>query len=123
MQRIDAKLAKNVRLPDEKIGDTPVYVVESKIDPDAPSTYSRLLTRVRKTDFIPLRTYFYDKQGKLLKTLYARRVREIEGNPVVMEARMQNNQTGHATDLIVESLERRDDIPDTAFTPTALEHW
>jgi hypothetical protein len=123
MQRIDAKYASNVRLPDEQVGDTPVYVVESKIDAEAPSVYSRLLTRVRKTDFIPLRTYFYDKAGKLLKTLYARRVREIEGNPVVMEARMQNNQTGHSTDLIVESLERRDDVPDTAFTPTALEHW
>jgi len=123
MQRIDAKHARNTRLSDEKIGDTPVYVIESKIDPDAESTYSRLLTRVRKTDFIPLRTQFFDKKGKLLKTLYTRRVRKIEGNPVVMEARMQNKQTGHATDLIVESLKRQDNVPDTVFTPTALEHW
>jgi hypothetical protein len=123
MQRIDTKQAKHTRLPDEKIGNIPVYVVESRIAPDADSAYSRVLTRVRKTDFIPLRTYFYDKKGKLLKALYARRVRKIEGNPVIMEARMQNKQTGHATELVIESLERKDDVPDTVFTPTALEHW
>jgi hypothetical protein len=123
MQRVDTKLATHARLPDEKIGNNPVYVVESKIAPDAHSTYSRVLTWVREKDFIPLRTYFYDKQGKLLKALYARRVREVEGNPVIMEARMQNKQTGHATELVIESLERQDSISNTIFTPTALEHW
>ncbi len=123
MQRIDTKHAKHKRLPDEKIGDVPVYVVESTVALDAGSTYSKVLTRVRKPDFIPLRTQFYDKKGKLLKTLYARRVRKVEGNPVIMEARMQNAQTGHATELIIESLKRQDSIPDTAFTPTSLEHW
>ena len=29
----------------------------------------------------------------------------------------------HVTDLIVESIVRRDDLPDSLFTPTALEHW
>ena len=123
MQRLDAKYAKNKRLPDEAIGKAPVYVVESNIHKDAPIAYSRVVTWVRKSDYIPLRTRFYDKQGALMKTLYARRVRQIEGNPVVVEARMQNNQTGHATELIVESIEKKDDLPDVAFTPNALEHW
>ncbi len=123
MQRLDAKYAKNERLPDEAIGKTPVYVIESKISKDAPIAYSRVVTWVRKSDYIALRTRFYDKKGALLKTLYTRRIRHIEGNPVIMEARMQNNQTGHATELIVESIEKKDDLPDVAFTPNALEHW
>jgi len=123
MQRLDAKYARNKRLPDEAIGNSPVYVVQSNIENAAPIQYSQVVTWVRKTDYIPLRTRFYDKKGVLMKTLYARRIRLIEGNPVVMEARMQNNQTGHATELIIESVEKKDDIPDVAFTPNALEHW
>jgi hypothetical protein len=40
----------------------------------------------------------------------------------VMEARMENHLNGHATMLIVDSIERRDDLADAQFTPTALEH-
>ncbi|MBN1653964.1 MAG: outer membrane lipoprotein-sorting protein [Deltaproteobacteria bacterium] len=123
MQRLDAKYADNKRLSDEEIGGTKVYVIQSTISKEAPVAYSKVVSWVRKTDFISLRTRFYDKQAKLAKTLYARRVRVVEGNPVIMEARMQNNQTGHATELIVESIERRNDLPDVAFTPNALEHW
>lgn len=123
MQRMDAKHATNRRLPDEKLGGAPVFVLESKISAEAPSVYSKVVTWIRKKDFIALRTRFYDRKGVLLKTLYARRVRNLEGDPVVMEARVQNSQTGHATELIIESIERRDDLPDTVFTPTALEHW
>ena len=123
MQRLDAKYAKNKRLPDEAIGKAPVYVIQSNISKDAPIQYSKVVTWVRKSDYIPLRTRFYDKKGDLLKTLYTRRIRHIEGNPVVTEARMQNNQTGHATELIVESIEKKDDLKDVAFTPNALEHW
>lgn len=123
MQPVDAKYAKNVRLPDEQIGTSSVYLLESKISANAPSLYSRVVTWVRKTDYIPLRTRFYDKQGRLYKTLYARRIRDLEGKPLIVEARMQNEQNGHVTEIIVESIERRDDLPDATFTPTALEHW
>jgi hypothetical protein len=122
MQQVDAKYAKNSRLADEHIGNDPVYVLESRLRSDAPSQYSRVMTWIRKSDNIPLRTRFFDKKGRLFKTLYARRVRLLEGEPLIVEARMQNEQNGHITELIVESIERRDDLPDSAFTPTALEH-
>ena len=123
MQRVESRHAHNIRLPDEKIGDTDTYVLESRLKKGAPSIYSKVTTWIRKTDYISLRTRFYDKAGKLLKTLYTRRVKQLDGKPVVFEARMQNNQTGHVTELIVESVERRDSMPDSYFTPTALEHW
>lgn len=121
MQRVDPKYAHNRRLPDEKIGDAEAYVVESTIAPEAGVAYAKLTTWVRKSDFVALRTRFSDKQGKTVKTLYARKVREIEGKPVVVEARMQS-ENGHATELFIDSMERHDDLSDSLFTPTALEH-
>lgn len=122
MQRIDPKYAHNVRLPDDQVGDSATYVIESTIDKASGSPYSKIVTWVRKSDFLALRTRFFDKQGKLEKTLYARRVRELEGKPVVVEARMQS-ENGHATELVIESMERKDDLSDAMFTPAALERF
>jgi hypothetical protein len=123
LRRVEVKDATHRRLPDDKIGTDPVYVVESTPKGAIRAAYSRVETWVRKSDYLPLRTRFYDLQGRLAKTLYARRVQMGEdGKPFVKEARMQTHETGHATLLVIDSAERRDTLPDSAFTPTALEH-
>lgn len=122
MQRVDSKHAKHKRLPDEKIGSDDVYVIESTLSPDAPVNYGKVTTWIRKSDYIALRTRFYDRSGKLAKTLYSRRVREVDGKPVVVEARMQNQTNHHVTELFVDSIERKEDLSDATFTPSALEH-
>jgi hypothetical protein len=121
MQPIDAAHVTNHRLPDDMVSDTPTYVIETRIHHDAGVPYGKTVSWVRKSDFVAVRTRFLDREGKLVKTLYARRVRDLEGKPVVVEARMQSEKTGHSTDLIIESMTRQDALPDTLFTPNALE--
>ena len=120
MQRVDPKYAHQERKPDDKVGDAPSYVIETSIDPKAGSPYGKIVTWVRKSDFVALRTRFFDKGGKLVKTLYARKVRDFEGKPVVVEARMQS-ESGHATELFIDAIERRTDLTDAMFAPGALE--
>lgn len=120
MQRIDEKHVKNKRLPDEAIGSDATYVIESTVAESAGSTYGKTMTWVRKSDLVALRTKFFDRKGTLVKTLYARRVSQLEGKPVVVDARMQS-ASGHATELMIDAMERRDDLPDSMFTPAALE--
>jgi hypothetical protein len=122
MQPVGAKYSSNQRLPDEAIGKDDCYVVESKLAPAAGSSYARIISWVRKSDYVALRTRFYDQRDQLVKTLYVRRVRELEGKPVVVEARMQS-ASGHATELIIDSIERRDDLDDAMFSPSALERF
>lgn len=122
MQRVDERYAKHKRLPDEKLGSDDVYVVESTLSADAPTAYGKVVTWIRKTDYIALRTRFFDRNDKLVKTLYSRRIREIDGKPVVVEARMQNQTNNHVTELFIDGIERRDDLADANFTPAALEH-
>lgn len=120
LQRIDPKFAKHKRLPDEEINGAKTFVIESIIDPSAKMQYGKMVTWVRQSDYVPLRTRYYDDKGKTIKTLYTRRVREVEGKPVIVEARMQS-ANGHATELDVQSLEAKENLPDSAFVPTALE--
>jgi hypothetical protein len=121
MQRIDPKHAHSDLLPDDKVGNDATYVIQTTFAADSGSSYSKLVTWVRKSDWVALRTRFFDKQGKVVKTLYTRKVRDLEGKPVVVESRMQS-ENGHATELLIDSMERKDDLPDTLFTPAALEH-
>jgi hypothetical protein len=122
MQGMNAKDASHKRLADEKVGSEDCYVLESAINPKAGVAYGKVMTWVRKTDFVALRTKFFDTSGKLSKTLYTRRMKMLEGSPVVMEARMQSEQKAHSTDIIVDSIDRKDDLTDAQFTPAALEH-
>jgi hypothetical protein len=120
MQPVDAKHASHKRLPDEPIGSDASYVLETTIAEAAGATYGKIVTWVRKSDLVALRTRFYDRKGTLVKTLYARKVQTLEGKPVVVDARMQS-ANGHATELLIDAMERRDDLPDSMFTPAALE--
>ena len=122
MRRIEPDDAIHKRKADDKIGSDAVYVLESMPKPSAKASYSKIETWIRKSDYLPLRTRFYNADGKLVKTLYARRVQTVDGKPTIKEARMESQETGHATLLVIDSVEKRDELPDSAFTPTALEH-
>jgi outer membrane lipoprotein-sorting protein len=119
-ERKDMREATSKRLPDEEIGGVKTFVIESTGKKDA--TYSKIETWVRQDNYLPLRIKFYDKNGKLHKTFFTKRIRTIEGRPVVVEAQMVNKQNGHSTELVVDDLKPRKDLPDAVFTPTALEH-
>lgn len=121
-ERRDVRSSTQKRLPDEEVGGVKTYVIESVPKKDSGTTYSKVETWVRQDNFLPLRIRFYDKDGKLLKTFYTKRIRNVEGRPVIMEMQMVNKQSGHSTEFVVDSVEPRKDLPDTAFTPTALEH-
>lgn len=121
-ERKDTRESTHKRLADEDVGGVKTFVIESTPRGSAESSYSKIETWVRQDNYLPLRIRFYDKKGQLLKTFYTKRIRTMDGRPVIVEAQMTNKQSGHTTELIVDNLRRRTDIPDTAFTPTALEH-
>lgn len=122
MQGMNSKDATHKRLPDEKVGSEDCYVLESTINPKAGIAYGKVLSWIRKSDYVALRTKFYDNKGKHAKTLYVRRMKNVDGSPMVTEARMQNEQKQHATEVFVDAIERKEDLPDSQFTPAALEH-
>ena len=121
-ERRDTRESTHKRRADEEVGGVKTYVIESTPKKPDESAYSKIETWVRKDDFLPLRIRYYDKSGQLVKTLYTKRIRTMEGRPVIVEAQMVNKKTGHTTELVVDNMRPRKDLPDAAFTPTALEH-
>jgi len=122
MERRDTRASTHKRLPDEDLSGVKAYVLESTPTKESGSGYSKIETWVRQDNYLPLRIRFYDKGGKLLKTFYTKRIKTMDGRPVIMESQMVNKQSGHSTELVVDNMRPRKDLPDAAFTPTALEH-
>jgi hypothetical protein len=119
--RKDDQGTKHKKLADESIGADATYVLESTPGSVEEAGYAKIKTWVRKTDFVPLRTQFFDASGKLKKTLYVREIGKLEGKPVVKKALMKS-ENGHSTELIIDDVQPRNDLPDSDFSPTSLEH-
>jgi len=66
---------------------------------DAGDFYSRIDTVVLRSILVPEFIVFYDRAGDKLKTLANKRVQNIDGMYVVVEAVMTNHQSGGATRL------------------------
>ena len=122
MERRDTRQSSHVRKPDEDMGGTSVYVIESTPTKGSGSSYGKIISWIRKDNLLPMRIKFFDTKGKIQKTFYARRIKNIDGQAVIWESLMKNQQTGHSTKMVLDDLRPRKNIPDSAFTPTALEH-
>jgi hypothetical protein len=120
LERKDLREAAYTRLADEPIGKDPCFQLQAL--PKGQSTYSKVVMWVRQRDFIPLRVQMFDKQGQLQKTMFTRRINVVDGKPVIVETHTENAQTHHQTDLVVDEVQFKSDIPDAQFTPAALQH-
>jgi outer membrane lipoprotein-sorting protein len=87
--------------------------------PDAP--YARAELWVRKDNFVPLKTTLYNKAGVLLKTLTTQEVRRVSGRWFITRSVMVDHQQNRQTELVIEKVTPRDDIPDAEFTVRNLE--
>ena len=82
---------------------------------------ARIALWVRKDGFVPLKWVMYDKAGVLFKTLVARETRLVNGRWFISKSTMTNHVEGHSTDLDLQRIVGRDDIPDDEFTVRNLE--
>ncbi len=120
LERKDLREATYARLPDEPVGKDPCFHLEAT--PKTQSAYAKLSLWIRQRDFIPLRVQMFDKDGKLLKTTFTRRIKDVDGKPVVTETHTENAQTNHKTDLVIDEIQFKPDLSDALFTPAALSH-
>ena len=120
LERKDLREATYARLPDEAIGKDGCFHIEAV--PKTASSYGKLSLWIRQKDFLPLRVQMFDKDGKLLKTTFTKRIKDIDGKPVVVETHTENAQTSHKTDLVIDEIQFKPDLSDALFTPAALSH-
>ena len=98
------------------------WVIESTPKtPDEDDQYSLVKSWIRRSDYLPAKVDFYDKKGKLLKTLTSSDITTIEGIPTPLRLEMANHQNGNRTILEFSDLVYNAGLDDEIFEKRQLE--
>lgn len=106
----------------EEIDGVTAEVLESvPIDP-ASSVYTRRIAWIHPEALVPLRVdYFMSKNDAPVKRLTVQRIKKIQGYWTIMDSTMTDLQSGHQTQITVETVEYDRGLPETLFTHDALQ--
>jgi len=96
------------------------YVLKNT--PKKPDTveFSYFTMWIHKKSFLPIKTVFFDKQGKEHRTYEALKVEMVQGFPTVTKSRMKNVKTGGETLMEYAKVEYDLDFPQDIFTERYL---
>lgn len=120
---IEADTYKYLR--EETLEGKPCHVIESV--PKGPTEYTKKISWIDKTTYIPLKEEYYDVQGALYKVFTADKVEMIGGLPAVTKRTMTNVKSGHKTEVVFESIAYNVGLGDDLFSERYLrkppEKW
>lgn len=102
----------------EKLGEKSCFVIESI--PKNPSEYTKRISWVDETSFLPLKEEFYDKQNELYRQFEAQEIKDINGILTITKRVMKNIKTGHRTETVFQEVEYDLGIEDEIFSERYL---
>jgi hypothetical protein len=105
---------------DEVVGRLECYHLDV-VPRGADAVYGRIELWVRKDNFVPVRWAMFDKRAAPVRTLAVREMQRLGGRWFVTSSRMTDAVTARSTDLVLERVERRDDLPMEQFSVRAIE--
>lgn len=116
----DVRNSSSTLLADEQVGKYDCYhLTATPTNSDA--IYSKVEMWVRKDNFVPLKQIMFGKDGKAAKTLLTREVQKHEGQWFITGSKMTDMSTGRQTELSMDHVARKKDIPVDNFSVRALE--
>ena len=107
-------------LREEKLNDFDCWVIES-IPNDKDYMYSRVITWIRKDALIGVKRDFYDRQGRMLKTMTRTDVRLHQGFWTAFKTEVHNVQENHRTILEITNAFYDLNLKDSLFRVSTLE--
>lgn len=106
-------------LKEEAIRDLDCYVVESV--PKVSSAYTRKVSWIDKSSFLPLKEEYYDVQNDLYKIFTADEIKDFKGHPTIVRRAMKNVKTGHHTETTFEKVDYDVGLEESLFTERYLQ--
>ncbi len=83
--------------------------------------YSRTVSCVDAEIWMVLKSEIWDLQGKKLKTIHTRDIRQVQGIWTAHLLEAENHKTGHKTTFIMSEVDYLADLSDELFTRSALK--
>ncbi|MBK1640187.1 outer membrane lipoprotein-sorting protein [Rhodothalassium salexigens DSM 2132] len=98
------------------------YVVDSEPKDPSKAEFARYRNYIHKDTFLPVKTEYFDGQGKVYRTYTVEQVETIDGHPTVTRARMADSQIGGATVMRYSSVAYDVGLPQDVFTERYLRN-
>ncbi|MBN2039803.1 MAG: outer membrane lipoprotein-sorting protein [Spirochaetes bacterium] len=105
---------------EENLDGTDCWVVES-VPKDKDYMYSKIISWIRKDSDLGVKREFYDKHGKLLKTMILSDIRPHQGYWTYFKMEVNNSREKHKTILIIENMNYDNNLKDSLFRVSTLE--
>ena len=100
----------------------PVYVVESTPKPDAAVVWGKVIMRVRRADFLPVREEFYDERGTLVRVMTFSEIKTLGGRLIPTKWEMRpTGKPDNATTIVMTRATFDAPIAADIFTQRNLE--
>lgn len=96
------------------------YVVKNRPKKPDDVEFSYYTVRIDKETFLPRKAEYFDKNGKLYRTVEATKVETIQGFPTVTESVVKDLNTGGSTINIFSSVEYNIGLKESIFTERFL---
>jgi hypothetical protein len=107
----------------EKFGNIPCHILESRPKRETESQYSLEKSWVAKGIDIPVYTEYYDKKGNLIKKYKVQKLKKIQDIWTEIEVAMEDLEREHRTILRVISITYNSGLDDQIFTRQNLEKY
>lgn len=101
----------------EKIDGRDSYKIELIPKEDAPVVWGKLLVWIDKTDFIQMKTEFYDEDGYLVNTMLGKNIKMMDGRMMasLLEV-VPEEEEGHKTQVEYLDIKFDEEIPESFFS-------
>lgn len=98
------------------------WLIELKARPDIVGLWKKLEVIVSEDGRIPLVARYYDRKGRLARTLYYSDVKNFDGHIIPSKlALIPEDKKGHKTELVYEDIDFDVLVPDRTFSLSNLE--
>ncbi|MBE0644150.1 MAG: outer membrane lipoprotein-sorting protein [Bacteroidetes bacterium] len=109
-------------IAEEEINGEACWKIASTPRPEAAVVWGRLYTWVRKKDFLPSVTQYFDEKGKQMRSMVYADFKMMDGRMVPGKWLMYNKvKDGHRTEFIIDQVDFDIPIPDRVFSFRELE--
>ncbi|MBI3014224.1 MAG: outer membrane lipoprotein-sorting protein [Candidatus Tectomicrobia bacterium] len=107
-------------LREEKIGERDAYVVESIPKDPAREDFSRKLSWIDRTTWLPLKVEHSDRRGDRARVFTAEETENVQGFWTITKRLMKNAQSGHWTEVVFKNVRYNLKLSPDLFSERAL---
>ncbi len=117
---LEAKRYSEKWIPEVLKNQEEVYILELVPKPKVVSEYARVNLYVRKDDFFPIKSEFFNKKGEMIKRMEIPETRVIKEYIIPGSYVMQDLRSGNRTEMVMEEVIVDSGLGDEIFTERNL---